>query len=238
MDWKECLEPDSKGRSKVRKKEQMRDPALLKILRSTTNRPFLSLLEKLKDKEWVIREDAAEQLGEFGEMAIYPLIDAFDDENLDVEDNIRSSLREIVCEDKEHYDHLISGLYHESLLIKIRIIDLLGDVIAPDTTERKAVIPLIELLNEKHEEDIRGVIVKALGNLRDKRATIPLLNLLNKEDWNYRHNVIDVIEALINIRDSRIKEPLRKQLEIETDRKVIMYLNIILERLEKENWFT
>lgn len=94
-------------------------------------------------------------------------------------------------------------------------------------------LPLIELLDENGENDLREYIVRTLGNLRDKRATSPLLKLLNNiEDWKLRSYVFD---ALRELKNSRAIEPLKKQLEIEKEYTAVMNLKFTLEKLEKED---
>ena len=76
-----------------------------------------------------------------------------------------------------------------------------------------AVEPLIESLNNDHP-DAQWLIVKTLGDIRDKRATLPLLDLLREGSGEMDSTII---ESLGKIGDERAVDDLLKYLESELD---------------------
>lgn len=88
-----------------------------------------------------------------------------------------------------------------------------------------AVEPLIESLNGDNPE-VQRLIVKALGNIRDKRATLPLLELLREGSGEMDSTII---EALGKIGDKRAVDDLLKYLESELEYERIRVIEALGE---------
>lgn len=84
--------------------------------------------------------------------------------------------------------------------IRARAIFLLGII-----GDESVVEPLIHLLRESQNREVRWLAVQALGALKDRRAVETLIEKLRHDDDSLR---LAVVEALRNIGDQRAVEPL------------------------------
>ncbi len=177
------------------------------IKKMKENKDVEGLIEALKHKDNLIREDAAEALGRIGDKrAVKPLIHALEDEDRGVRKLTAVALGNI--KDKRAVEPLINalkdggyGVYEDASWALGRI----GD--------KRAVEPLINDLKDVNRgSGGRRNAAVALGNIKDKRAVEPLINALKDVSDYVRFYAA---EALGRIGDKRAVEPLINALEDE-----------------------
>ena len=146
------------------------------------------LINALKDKEWRVRWQAAETLGEIRDLrAIKPLINTLNDENNGVRSN---SIIALVKIGEPTVELLINVLTDKEGQIRGQAAETLGEI-----GDLRAVIPLISTLKDENPW-VRMTAVNALGNIGDARAVEPLQNVLNDENYDVQMTAAIAIEKL------------------------------------------
>jgi HEAT repeat protein len=129
---------------------QIKDPRAVK-----------SLIRVLSDKDWFVRERAAEALSKIGEPAIDPLIAALKDRNGLVRERAAEALSKI---GEPAIDPLIAALKDRNGLVRERAAEVLGKV--GDATSIK---PLIEAFHDD-ELYVRAKAVLAFERVKRRIA--------------------------------------------------------------------
>ena len=88
-------------------------------------------------------------------------------------------------------DYLIDALEHSHPNIRKNTTYLLGKF-----KESKAVIPLLEILQNEEDETVRSQAIWALGEIGDKRATDPILRILEDESNDDKTHAISALKEL------------------------------------------
>ena len=160
-------------------------------------RDVKGLIQKLRDKDWDVRKDAAKALGKIGAPAVEPLIAALRDKDSDVRYYAAYALGEIG--DKRAVKPLIAALRDKDSDVRYYAAEALGKI-----GDRRAVEPLIAALRDKNS-DIRYYAAYALGEIGDKRAVKPLIAALGDKDSDVR---AAAAASLGEIGDKRAVKPL------------------------------
>lgn len=185
MDWKEYTEPDTQEKSRSRNKIKEKDSKLTSLILDLNCNP-------LKKREKVI-----EELGEMGEKAVFPLIEAIKS-NSNV--NIGAVIALVKIGEKA-VPLLIEALKDPKEDVRIEVVKALGEIgrilIMEEKKEGKQVVNcLIEALEDENEY-VRCKVVESLGEIGDKRAFILLHELLATEsDNSVNREIIVAMEKL------------------------------------------
>lgn len=141
--------------------------------------PFL--VEKLKDTNarWETLSAVADVLVELGDTnAIRPVLKRiFLSDEEDARITALAGIALAKMGDETVFGPLIERLNGPISNIRYKIVETLGEI-----GEKRAVEPLIKLLNPKEEKSVRGAAASALAKLGDKRAVDPLIEALKYED--------------------------------------------------------
>ncbi|MDP8233546.1 MAG: HEAT repeat domain-containing protein [Candidatus Saelkia tenebricola] len=182
------------------------------------------ILELLKDKDNDIRRIAAKTAKPYlGAKAIEPLIAVLEDTDKYVRfcaaesleylhwKPLNNSEKVIYLRAKQKWDEIISmgEIAIEPLINflqnndnddQMNIVDALGRI-----GDARAVLPLIEVLQDKNYYYFIETTLEAIGKIGDTRAVEPLLEILKDSNGNIRKNVV---ETLVSVGDLRCVGPL------------------------------
>ncbi|MGR3311328.1 MAG: HEAT repeat domain-containing protein [Candidatus Brocadiales bacterium] len=148
-----------------------------------------TLIQKLADKEILIRRSAAGNLGDTKDArAIEPLIAALKDEDAVVRKMAAWSLGEI--KDGRAVEPLITILMDKSLAVQKMVVWALGEIKDPRATE-----PLSAALKGKNPF-LPLVAAAALGKIKDPRAVEPLIAAMKGNEPNLRSRAAKALEAI------------------------------------------
>jgi len=155
------------------------------------NRAVMLLIDAIIDKSRIVRSQAAIALGNIKDpCAISPLINALHDRNAHVREVVSKALVEI---GKSAVQPLIMAFQEGDIKFRSAIISILGEI-----KDDRAVIPLIEILNDDASWALRSEAAKALGNICDPRALIPLTDAINDKDPYVRDIAAGALEKIKN----------------------------------------
>ena len=146
-----------------------------------------SLIEALKDKNWIVRWKAVEASGKI--KTVEPLIEALKDEMWSVRESAAVALGEI--KDARAVEPLIAALKDKSSDFRIAALE-----------DKSSVV--------RWRADVRWRAAEALGEIKDTRAVEPLIEALKDERLVVRRRAA---EALGKIKDTRAVEPLIEALK-------------------------
>lgn len=162
------------------------------------------LIQKLTDNDPSLRREAAEELADSDERAVYPLVKALNDENAGVQD---AAMRALIRIGGETTAYMVLPLLREGSLLRntaliilrelgsatvpllypllkdkdpdIRkfAIDLLGEI--KDGADPSEIIPYLKDVNA----NVRAAAVKALSELEHREAIPELIHALNDDEW-------------------------------------------------------
>jgi hypothetical protein len=153
------------------------------------------LIRQLKDsKNWRVRDNAAEALGETKDpRAVEPLIEALTgDPHLNIKGSAAVALGKI--KDPRAVEPLIKALKHPERDVREAAAVALGRIEDP-----RAVEPLIEALKDASKLEIEYKAAEALGRLKDPRAVEPLIAVMRDDPRDYVRS--KAVEAMAKIRD-------------------------------------
>ena len=199
----------------------------VKILRNIGIPAIDSLIQALKDEDPSIKREAAEALGFIGNIkAIEPLIQALRDDDNEVREESKNALRKIGVPSIEALSNVLKDRDNQVRKLAVQALgeigdaksvesliqvltdgdnDILGEAVsALEDIGVLSVIPLIQALKDR-DGQIRKLVARALGEIKDIRAIEPLIGVLSDNDSNVRCEAAD---ALSKIRDIRAVEPL------------------------------
>lgn len=144
-----------------------------------------SLIQGLKDKNWHVRQAAAETLSMIGLPSVELLIEILKEkksrnafETLVALDSVLGSL----CVSK-----LIQTLHDEDWKVRQLVVEALGYIRNP-----RAIDALIPVLEDNHNE-VRKATVKTLALFKEERIIEPLIYTLNDEDYTVFKTVMEVL---------------------------------------------
>jgi len=176
----------------------VREKAALALGKIQDPRAVEPLSIALKDSEYVVTVLAAKALGEIGKPAVEVLIAALTDPSPDVRMNAAKALGEI--KDERAIDPLIAAMNDSDLSVRRYASTAFGKI------GKSTPLPgnLTEDLKSQDPAK-RAEVIRALGDMKDKRAVEPLISALKDESWQVRRNAA---MALGEIKDARAVEPL------------------------------
>jgi HEAT repeat protein len=152
-----------------------------------------SWLQKLKDEDLTVKENAIYSLGELGDMrAVDPLIIMLEDPSAIVRKSAAVALGWL--KDKRAVEPLLNYLKNAQADEFSSITYALSEL-----KDMQAIEPLIQIMRESESQQIRKPCIRALGKLNDKRAIIPFLEILTNKEARDFH--IFTSEALDRILD-------------------------------------
>lgn len=186
------------------------------------------LIERLNDEDYEVRAFAAESLGIIGDSrAVVPLAEAMGKTETTASYEIRTSL--VKLNDKRCVEILLRHLKNKKLewTQKCDLIGLLGELkdyratdpiigelesndesireaaikALGEIRDKKAVAPLIEILNRTKYRKQQGIIAEALGSIGDRRAVGPLIHALNNNCEINSDNSDYILTALGQVKD-------------------------------------
>ncbi len=160
------------------------------------------LIEKMRNVNKDIREDAIKALVQKGQLAIEALIEALQDNNPMVRKNAAWALGEI--RDTLAVEPLISKLPDKAHEVREYAAGALGKI-----KDNRAVEPLSNTLKDKNL-DVRLTVIASLGEIKDTSAVLPLIESLQDTITNVRRYAA---EALGIIQDNRAVKSLIVALE-------------------------
>ena len=205
------------------------------------DRAVTPLIKALESKNDDVRREMARALKEIGnKRAIEPLIDlVYNDPSPEVKAEAAYDLGYFDLSSDE-VDILLESLSNEHYLVRQNIAFALGKI-----QKRRAVKPLIKLLETEQNHNVRELIVWALGEMKDKRAIDPLIQALEDTHIAVRRNAAyalgrvgdpSAIDALlINLqRSGEAKETAWALGKVMKRRSVIKILNETFKRKKKE----
>lgn len=177
------------------------------IARDISNHDSGSLIKDLKNKDWQIRQSAAQALNNRGGQAIEPLIVATRDSNPNVRAAAISSLTDILIfgqtEDLNILEVIIGGLKDKNLTVSLTSADCLGYI-----KNLKVIDVLIKALTDKRKDSsgnsIRDRATKSLVRIGNMSVD-PLIGVLNDSSMEVKYSAI---WALGEIKDTKATEPL------------------------------
>ncbi len=155
------------------------------------------LIQALGDKDEDVRQGAAKALGRLGEAAVEPLIQALRDGNWRVREAAAEALGQMG--DARAVEPLIQALGDEDGRVREAAAEALGQM-----GDARAVEPLIQALGDE-ERWVREAAALGLGRLGDARAVEPLIQALRDGNRRVREAAA---EALGQLGDGRAVEPL------------------------------
>jgi HEAT repeat protein len=159
----------------------------LSIIGTPAVEPLIGLL---KNKDWVVRKDAAMALGEIGDKrAIDPLIRALADKKKDMaSEPVSAEAAEALGKigDKRAVEPLIKTLEQKTGTARAAAASVLGRF-----GDNKAVPPLIATLKSKYYK-AKIEAATALGELGDERAVEPLIQVLKQKTPIIKESSYDV----------------------------------------------
>lgn len=185
-------------KSKVKKKSKQMTTK--KITKKKSIKPNVKILKEKRDVEGLIetlkdnhspvreREEAARALGEIGEPAVKPLIEALEDENLLVQEWAIKALGKIgdakavkpLIESISRTQHIRFRPVVQLDILLVKAVEALVKIGEP------AVKPLIKALKD---EFVRAEAAQALGKIGDARAVKPLIQALKVDDGLARGDI-------------------------------------------------
>ncbi len=225
------------------------------------------LIGKLRKGKGIIAKTTIEALVKIGEPAVPPLINALKSESNSLKTGVAKILGQIG--DPRAVEGLIGILEDEKNQVRIAAINALGEIGQPSAIEslmgrftdqdgyarecaaeaiakigEPALEPLINALGDNRRA-VRTDAIRALGELKSKKAVKPLLSYFNKatDDFDKKR----IIRALCKIKDPETSEFLIKMLQfpnhkIQTtvlkaldEMKVIEDVDIIIALLENKS---
>ena len=135
------------------------------------------LISKLKDEDLDIRRVACKALGQLGdERAVEPLIERLGDAEPDV--------RQAACEALERLgEGRLARAFRDVMFMKEEAQQELVRIASEG--DFRMVSPLIQRLGD-HDQHVRSIICKVLGQLGDMRVVDPLILKLDDKDFNVR----------------------------------------------------
>lgn len=165
------------------------------------------LIGDLKNKNWQIRQSAAQALNNRGNQAVDPLIVASADSNPNVRAAAISSLTDILIfgqiEDLNILEVIIGGLKDKNLTVGLTSVDCLGYI-----KNTKVIDVLIKALTDKRKDgfgnSIRDHAIKSLVRIGNMSVD-PLIGVLNDSSMEVKYSAI---WALGEIKDTKATEPL------------------------------
>jgi hypothetical protein len=164
-----------------------------------------TLLRILKSDNSIIRENVIFTLGEYKDpKAILPLINALKDEDNDVWQSAQKALQDIGT---PAIDALIASLKDENLNIREGAAYILGSI-----GNQRGADPLINVLLNDQDPEVRKRALNALIALKDSRVIDILIKNLNDQDPEVR---ADAVKALGKNKDPKAILPLINALKDE-----------------------
>jgi len=164
-----------------------------------------TLLRILKSDNSIIRENVIFTLGEYKDpKAILPLINALKDEDNDVWQSAQKALQDIGT---PAIDALIASLKDENLNIRGGAAYILGSI-----GNQRGADPLINVLLNDQDPEVRKRALNALIALKDSRVIDILIKNLNDQDPEVR---ADAVKALGKNKDPKAILPLINALKDE-----------------------
>ena len=164
-----------------------------------------TLLRILKSDNSIIRENVIFTLGEYKDpKAILPLINALKDEDNDVWQSAQKALQDIGT---PAIDALIASLKDENLNVRRRAPYILGSI-----GNQRGADPLINVLLNDQDPEVRKRALNALIALKDSRVIDILIKNLNDQDPEVR---ADAVKALGKNKDPKAILPLINALKDE-----------------------
>lgn len=147
-------------------------------------------------KDSLVRAKAVNALGNLGEPAVEPLMQALMDEHWDVRRRAAWALGNI---GDTAVKPLILALRDERWDVRRKAAWALGNIKAP-----KAIEPLIHALRDERA-DVREQAAWALGNIRDFEAVEPLIRALTDENSGVRREAARSLAVLTVLNEARVK---------------------------------
>ena len=148
-----------------------------------------SLIDRLQDKEWLVREAAVEALGELEAQDVIPaLIGRLRDAPADGRRAAVEALGKLQA--REALPALIERLRDASAVVRWAAVEALGKLQA-----REAVPALIERLRDKNK-DVHLTTVETLAGLEVREAIPPLIQQLQNRDWSVREAAAEALGKL------------------------------------------
>ena len=166
---------------------------------------FDTLLRILKSDNSIIRENVIFTLGEYKDpKAILPLINALKDEEENVRNSAQKALQDIGT---PAIDALIASLKEENLNVREGAAYILGSI-----GNQRGADPLINVLLNDQDPEVRKRALNALIALKDNRVIDILIKNLNDQDPEVR---ADAVKALGKNKDPKAILPLINALKDE-----------------------
>ena len=191
--------------------------------RMTEDAPFVRrLIKALRDKDRIIRQDAANALGKIGdERAIEPLIKVLGDSNEFVRGAATGALGEIG--DVRAVLPLIQALEDDGWGVAKAAAEALGNI-----GDTRAVEPLIKALKDD-DSNVSSASAEALGKIGDPRALDPLITALEDGNSSGAKALGEITEANIKGKE---KENVLRFLESDDPAMVLMGASMLKGILE------
>ena len=162
------------------------------------------LIKHLNHPEWFLRKRIVEALGQTGRaIAIKPLIEALNDESMQVRSAAVESLSKV---GQLAPETLIDNLSKSERRVKINLIRVMGQL-----KNAEFVRPLIGILRDR---DALFFSIDALGDSGGKQACKALERFLNDEIW---FNRLNALEALAKLSAENLNQLATKALQDEND---------------------
>ncbi|OLS14297.1 MAG: hypothetical protein RBG13Loki_2085 [Promethearchaeota archaeon CR_4] len=144
------------------------------------SKQFDTLISLLNDKSHIIRKFSLVSLNQIKDKrSIDYLINALNDKVFTVKRQAAKSLREIG-------NHQIIDIFIQMLNNNDEGLQLNAAMALAEIPDSKAVLSLIAKVKQTTNKDIKGWVIRALGQSYDPRALDPLLGLLENTDENIR----------------------------------------------------
>lgn len=194
MDWKEWLESDNQGKSKIRfkNKREIKDP-------------LLKHFKNLKHPNKIIRIQTANKLGASRDSnAVKPLIELLEDSHDEVRFAVIRALGWIG--DKRAIEVLTSLLEDKDKYVTIEAIEALGHI------EDKRVVEALVRLLENKDKDIKIAAMRELWSSGDDIVVNSLIKLINDSDMEIQ---CEAIFSQRHLKDDRAVDPLIRILKDE-----------------------
>jgi len=156
------------------------------------------LISQLESEDWEVSDKSFDALVELGPKAVEPLLNVISTQPVEIRTLLVSILGKIG--DEKALKPLLSMLKDDAFEVRAEIAYVLGWLII----DKKNIEPLIEILLNDKEAEVREAAADALGNLGDERA-IPYLEQIASNDKGMSEHSSVEIEALNALRHIRNK---------------------------------